>query len=106
MNESMQRGLWLTFGILIVLFLLLDGGALAGVLFSGDGTTSSGNWVWVAPTLLIFGMGFVLGWLVFGNGILNPRERRRVQRSDSVPDVRRETDAAAFDRGEFNSSRS
>lgn len=68
MTESTQRSLVVAFGIIVVLFLLLDGGTLAGALADKAGPMSAATWLWVAPTLLIFGLGFVVGWMVFGFG--------------------------------------
>lgn len=63
-----QKSLPLIFGITLVLFLLLDGGALGESLVSRGAAKHFASWLWVAPTLLIFGMGFVLAWLIFGTG--------------------------------------
>jgi hypothetical protein len=69
MNETNKTGLVIAFVIVVVLFLLFGGGAMAGATLGG-GMMGSGmmggiSWMWI-PTLLTLGIGILLGWVVIG----------------------------------------
>lgn len=81
MRVFSQKSLPLIFGITLVLFLLLDGGALSEALVSRGTAKHFSNWLWVAPTLLIFAIGFVLAWLIFGAKA--PPSRRSPAKGDA-----------------------
>jgi hypothetical protein len=69
MNETNKTGLVIAFVIVVVLFLLFGGGAMAGATLGG-GMMGSGmmggiSWMWI-PTVLTLGIGILLGWAVIG----------------------------------------
>lgn len=70
MNPTLQKVFVIAVGIVVVLFLLLDGGAMTEATISSgiaaDPASMSHSWIWIIPTLLIFGLGFLLAWFIFG----------------------------------------
>ncbi|MEO7910253.1 MAG: hypothetical protein ABI901_02095 [Roseiflexaceae bacterium] len=69
MNATNKTALVSAFVVVVVLFLLLGGGAMTGATMGG-GMMGSGrmggiNWMWI-PTFLTLGLGVLLGWLIFG----------------------------------------
>lgn len=70
MNSTVEKIFTIAIGVVIVLFLLLDGGAMTEATIRTavveNGAALRHTWIWVIPTLLIFGMGFLLAWLVLG----------------------------------------
>jgi len=54
----------IAFVIVIVLFLLLGGGAMTGARLSG-GMMGGISWMWI-PTVIVLGLGIFLGWAIFG----------------------------------------
>lgn len=70
MNATLQKTLVIAVGVIVVLFLLLDGGAMAEATIStgiaANPASVGSSWIWIIPTLLIFGLGFLLAWFLFG----------------------------------------
>lgn len=70
MNTTVQKFFIIVIGIMVVLFLLLDGGAMTEAAISAgmasDGARIGHSLIWLIPTLLIFGLGFLLAWIVLG----------------------------------------
>jgi len=70
MNATIQKIFFISVGVIVVLFLLLDGGAMTEATISrgmaDNGTMIGHSWIWFIPTLLIFGIGFTVAWLVLG----------------------------------------
>lgn len=70
MSTTVQKFLIIVIGIMVVLFLLLDGGAMTEAAISAgmaaDGARIGHSLIWLIPTLLIFGLGFLLAWIVLG----------------------------------------
>lgn len=68
MNIGIRQIFAVTLSVAVVLFLLFGAGAMSATNVSGDMAISNvlgGNhWIWVIPTLLIFGLGFLLAWLL------------------------------------------
>jgi hypothetical protein len=68
MNISIRQIFAVTVSVAVVLFLLFQAGAMTATSVSGDmaisNVLSENHWIWVIPTLLIFGLGFLLGWLL------------------------------------------
>jgi hypothetical protein len=68
MNESSNTPLVIAF-VVVVLFLIFGGGAMTGSMLSGGmmghGWIGGFSWMWI-PTLLTLGLGFLLGWVIFG----------------------------------------
>lgn len=71
MNASIQKTFVIAISITVVLFLLFDGGSLTATTVSGDMANtdllSAHTWIWIVPTLLIFGLGFLLAWILLRN---------------------------------------
>lgn len=69
MNESKTLVLVIAFAIVIVLFLLFGAGMMGGGMISGgmmgNGGMGEMRWMWI-PTLLVFSLGVVLAWAIFG----------------------------------------
>jgi hypothetical protein len=69
MNESSNTPLVIAFVVVVVLFVIFGGGAMTGSMMSGGmmghGWIGGFSWMWI-PTLLILGLGVLLGWVVFG----------------------------------------
>ena len=69
MNTATKTILVIAFAIAIVLLLLFGGGAMTGTMMSGGmmghGTMGGVSWMWI-PTLLVLGLGVLLGWVIFG----------------------------------------
>lgn len=63
MNTITQKLVAITFGAVVVFFLLSNGGELIKPAVGNDSVAS--NWLWIVPTLLIFGLGFLLAALMF-----------------------------------------
>lgn len=57
--------------VIVVLFLLFNGGSMTATTVGGDmavtSLLSTHSWIWIAPTLLIFGFGFMLAWIALGS---------------------------------------
>jgi fatty acid desaturase len=70
MRSPTQKVVAITFGVIVVLFLLFASGGMSAPTVSGDMAVtrlvSEHSWIWIVPTLLIFGLGFLLAWVVFG----------------------------------------
>ena len=69
MNATNKTALVSAFVVVVVLFLLLGGGAMTGATMGG-GMMGSGrmggiSWMWI-PTFLTLGLGVLLGWVIFG----------------------------------------
>lgn len=68
MNISIRQIFAVTVSVAVVLFLLFEAGAMTATNVSGDmaisNVLSENRWIWVVPTLMIFGLGFLLGWLL------------------------------------------
>ncbi len=69
MNATNKTAFVIAFVVVVVLFLLFGGGAMTGATLSG-GMMGSGmmggiSWMWI-PTLIILGIGILLGWAIFG----------------------------------------
>ena len=70
MNESNGTGLIIAFVVVVILFLGFGGGMMSGWNgggMMGGGTMGQGGygWMWI-PTLIILGVGVLLGWMIFG----------------------------------------
>ena len=63
MNTITQKIVAITFGAVVVFFLLSNGGELIKPAVGSDSVAN--NWLWIVPTLLIFGLGFLLAALMF-----------------------------------------
>lgn len=79
MNTSIQKTFVVVVSVIVVLFLLFDGGGMSATTAAGDAAVTSvlseHSWVWVVPTLMIFGLGFLLAWVVLGKEDTSPKER-------------------------------
>ena len=69
MNTSNRTVLVIAFVIVVLLFLVLSGGAMAGVSL-GNGMMAGGmmggiSWMWI-PAVIFLGLGIFLGWAIFG----------------------------------------
>jgi heme/copper-type cytochrome/quinol oxidase subunit 2 len=69
MNTSNRTVLVIAFVIVVLLFLVLSGGAMAGVSL-GSGMMAGGmmggiSWMWI-PAVIFLGLGIFLGWAIFG----------------------------------------
>ncbi|MCY7388761.1 MAG: hypothetical protein LH481_11985 [Burkholderiales bacterium] len=69
MNTATKTILVIAFAIAVVLLLMFGGGAMTGTMMSGgmmgDGHVGGFGWMWI-PTLLVLGLGVLLGWVIFG----------------------------------------
>jgi len=69
MNTATKTILVIAFAIAVVLLLLFGGGAMTGTMMSGGmmggGHMGGVSWMWI-PTLLVLGLGVLLGWVIFG----------------------------------------
>jgi hypothetical protein len=69
MKESSKTPLVIAFVVVVVLFLIFGGGAMTGSMtgggMMGHGWMGGYSWMWI-PTLLILGLGALLGWAIFG----------------------------------------
>jgi hypothetical protein len=69
MKTNNKTFLIIAFVIVIVLFLLLGGGAMTGArlggMMGGSGMMGGISWMWI-PTLIVLGVGILLGWAIFG----------------------------------------
>ncbi|MBT9612888.1 MAG: hypothetical protein IV108_06455 [Burkholderiales bacterium] len=86
MNSTLEKIFVISIGVIIVLFLLLDGGAMTEATISGGMMANTANmghsWIWIIPTLLIFGLGFLLAWIVLGKDDVSQTERHSM--SDQI----------------------
>lgn len=86
MNATIEKIFFIAIGVIVVLFLLLDGGAMTEATISrgmAENSTMIGySWIWIIPTLLIFGIGFAVAWLVLGKDEAPQTERNAL--SDDV----------------------
>ena len=73
MDTTNKTALVIAFAIAILPLLLFGDGMTTGAMFSGGmmGNGQMGSdymggisWMWI-PTLLVLGLGFVLGWAIF-----------------------------------------
>ena len=68
MNTANKAFLVIAFVIVLALFLLFGGGALAGARFTGGmmgaGMMGGFSWMWI-PTVIALGLGILLGWAIF-----------------------------------------
>jgi len=89
MNATVQKIFVITIGVIVVFFLLFDGGAITEATVRGDLTANGAiigqSWIWVTPTLLIFGLGFLVAWLVLGEDEVPQTERNAM--SEQVMDA-------------------
>ena len=69
MNETNKTMLAVILAIAVVLLLLLGGGAMTGATLSGgmmgNGAMGGIGWIWI-PALLMFSLGALLVWAIFG----------------------------------------
>lgn len=69
MNDTNKITLGIAFAIVVVMLLLFGGGTMTGATLSGgmmgNGAMGGISWMWI-PTLLMFGLGALLVWLIFG----------------------------------------
>jgi len=79
MATSIQKTFVIAFSVIVMLFLLFDGGSMIATTVAGDMANtnmfSSHNWLWIVPTLLIFGLGFLLAWIILGKDEAAPKAR-------------------------------
>jgi len=79
MAASIQKTFLIAISVIVVLFLLFDGGSMTATTVAGDMANtqrlSTHNWIWVVPTLLIFGLGFLLAWIILGKDEAAPKAR-------------------------------
>lgn len=87
MNAALQKIFVISIAVIVVFFLLFDGGAITEAAIRGDLTTSGArtgqSWIWIMPTLLIFGLGFLVAWLVLGEDEA-PQKERHVMSEETV----------------------
>jgi len=80
MSSPTQKIAAIAFGFIVVLFLLFASGGMSAPTVSGDMAVthlvSEHGWIWVVPTLLIFGLGFLLAWVVFDTDAELPERRK------------------------------
>lgn len=87
MTAPIQKIFAVAIGVLIVLFLLFDGAGMTAATVNGDMAVtqalSENAWLWVVPSFMIFGVGFLLAWVVLGKEIpkFNSKPRRGNARS-------------------------
>ena len=69
MNETNKIAIVIAFVIAVILLVLFGGGTMTGATLSGgmmgNGAMGGISWMWI-PTLLIFGLGALLIWAIFG----------------------------------------
>lgn len=69
MNNKDKTGLIIGLVIVGVLFLFFGGGAMSGSQFGsgmmGTGRMGGIHWMWF-PTVVMVGIGLLLGWAIFG----------------------------------------
>ena len=69
MNATNKTTLVIAFVIVVVLFLLFGGWAMTGAGLNGGmmggGMMGGISWMWI-PTVIILGIGILLGWAIFG----------------------------------------
>lgn len=86
MHATLQKIFVIAIGVIAVFFLLFDGGAVTDATIRGDLTANVAgigqSWIWITPTLLIFGLGFLVAWLVLGEDEVSQTERNAM--SDEV----------------------
>lgn len=68
MSASIQKTVIIAISVAVALFLLFDGGSITATTVSGDMAITNlliaHTWIWMVPTLLIFGLGFLLAWII------------------------------------------
>lgn len=86
MNVTIQKIFTISISVIVVLFLLLDGGAMTHEAISHgiaeNGGMNGRSLIWLLPTVLIFGFGFAVAWLVLGKDEETQPERNEL--SDEV----------------------
>jgi hypothetical protein len=69
MNTTNKTPLVIVFVIVVVLFLLFGSWSMAGVRLNGGmmggGMLGGISWMWI-PTVIVLGIGILLGWAIFG----------------------------------------
>lgn len=79
MNATIQKIAAISISVIVVLFLLLDGGAMTHEAINHgmaeNGGMNGRSLIWLIPTLLIFGFGFAVAWLVLGRDEAPQTER-------------------------------
>ena len=69
MKDANKTALVIAFAIVVVLFFLFGGGTMTGATLSGgmmgNGVMGGISWMWI-PTSLMFGLGALLIWVIFG----------------------------------------
>ena len=87
MTAPIQKIFAVAIGVLILLFLLFDGAGMTATTVSGDMAVtqalSENAWLWLVPSFMIFGVGFLLAWVVLGKEVpkFNLKPMRRITRS-------------------------
>lgn len=69
MNATTKAALIIAFAITLIMLLLFSGGTMTGATLSGgmmgNGTMVGISWMWI-PIVLMFGLGVLLFWVLFG----------------------------------------
>lgn len=85
MHSPTLKLLAIVLSIVVVMFLLFASGAMSAPTVSGDmavtSVLSDHAWIWIVPTLLIFGLGFLLAWVVLGTDTV--AQERRIRTPDA-----------------------
>jgi len=68
MNAKTNKPLFLAFIIVVIIFLLLCGGAITMTMMNaginGNGMMSNISWIWI-PAMVALLLGVLLGWAIF-----------------------------------------
>lgn len=87
MHATLQKIFVIAIGVIAVFFLLFDGGAVTDATIRGDLTANVAgigqSWIWITPTLLIFGLGFLVAWLVLGEDDI-PQAKRNAMSEEPL----------------------
>lgn len=79
MTTSMHKTFVIAISVIVVLFLLFDGGSMSATSVAGDlaitNRLGAHSWIWIVPTLMIFGLGFLLAWIIIGKDEVTPQAR-------------------------------
>jgi hypothetical protein len=102
MNATNKTVLLVAFIVVIVLFLFFGSGAMTGATWGGgmmgNGMMGGISWMWI-PTVIILGIGILLGWAIFGKNKLPdewiaqthhkpPAEGKHLQNNVRLPNTR------------------